>query len=134
MISVVVIGIVAAVLYPNFLSQVRKSRRSDAVQALAQVQQAQERWRANSTSYGTLSNIGVSGTSQGQYYTITTTTLTGSQSCNGTNYTCTTGNCFSATATAVTGKSQASDTGCTALVSKSISGCMENTPATCWSK
>lgn len=136
MIVVAVVGILAAVAYPSYMNQVRKSRRSDAVQALAQVQQAQERWRANNTAYGTLANIGVTSSSQGGYYTISTSTLTGSQTCNSAAYTCTTGSCYSATATAVSGKSQAGDnsgTDCTVLTTSNISGCMVNTPTACWS-
>ena len=51
MIIVAVIGILAAVALPSFLDSVRKGRRAEAVAALTQVQQAQERWRANNGSY-----------------------------------------------------------------------------------
>ena len=122
MITVVVIGILAAVAYPSYLNSVRKSRRSDAVAALAAVQQAQERWRANNTTYtATLSDLGISSaTTQGGFYTLS---LSGA---SGTGYT--------ATATAISGTSQANDTGCIALTARLSAGAVTNEPASCWSK
>ena len=51
MIVVAVVGILAALALPSFFDSIRKGRRSEAVAALAQVQQAQERWRANNATY-----------------------------------------------------------------------------------
>lgn len=131
MITVVIIGILASIAYPSYLSQVRKSRRSDAVQALSQVQQAQERWRANNTTYSSqLANtavspalpngLGVSATTSGGYYTLalSANTATG----------------YIATATAVSGTSQAGDTACTTLTVTVTNGSAVNTPTNCWSK
>jgi type IV pilus assembly protein PilE len=42
MITVAIVAILAAVAYPSFMEQVRKSRRSDAITALNAVAQAQE--------------------------------------------------------------------------------------------
>jgi type IV pilus assembly protein PilE len=100
MIAVAIVGILAAVAYPSFIEQVRKSRRADAIAALAQVQQAQERWRANNTTYtSTITDLAVSNPSSG-YYTLSI------------------GNAGSATAftaTATAAGSQASDAKCTSL-------------------
>jgi type IV pilus assembly protein PilE len=139
MVVVVVVGVIAAFAYPSYLDQVRKSRRSDAVAAIAQAQQAQERWRASTSSYtGSLSSLNLSSTSAGGYYTLSTTSIAGSQTCpDGTTKTCAAGSCFSVTATAVTGKSQQADTGCTAVVGTWLGACggaMSYTPAACWSK
>jgi type IV pilus assembly protein PilE len=128
MIALAVIGLLAAVAYPSFQSQVRKSRRSDAVQALMQLQQAQERWRSNKATYAASTaltaswptGLGQSGTSSGGYYTIA---ITGTP----------TATAYTATATAISGKSQASDTGCTVLTVSLTNGTTSNTPATCWS-
>lgn len=121
MITVVIIGILASIAYPSYLSQVRKSRRADAVQALAQVQQAQERWRANNTTYsGSISSLGVNATTAGGYYAIAVSSATTSS--------------YVATATAITGKSQASDTGCTPLTVTVANGTASNTPVSCWSQ
>lgn len=70
MIVVAVIGILAAIAYPNYTDYVTRSKRSDAKAALLQVQLAEEKWRANHITYGTLSEIGVSSISPNSYYTI----------------------------------------------------------------
>lgn len=135
MITVAIVGILASIAYPSYTSQVQKSRRSDAVQALSQVQQAQERFRANSPSYATTASLlttaspnglGLTAATAGGYYSISLST----NSATG----CTTSSCYSATATAVSGKSQASDTGCATLTTNVINGTATNSPANCWSK
>ena len=86
MITVAIVGILAAVAYPSYVDSVRKSRRSDAVVAITSVQQAQERYRSSNASYGTrfivsgsaLVGVGVAGdtnaatsyTSPGTYYSL----------------------------------------------------------------
>jgi type IV pilus assembly protein PilE len=51
MITVAIVSILAMVAVPAYFDQMRKSRRADAITALNQVVQAQERWRANNSSY-----------------------------------------------------------------------------------
>ncbi|WP_374088579.1 type IV pilin protein [Methylomicrobium lacus] len=70
MIVVAIVGILAGLAYPSYTEYVKKGRRADAKSALFQVQLAEEKYRANHTSYGTLAQIGVSDTSPNQYYTI----------------------------------------------------------------
>jgi type IV pilus assembly protein PilE len=70
MIVVAIIAIIAAVALPSYFGSVRKSRRADAIARISQVQQAQERWRANNATYGTLANAGVPSTVAGGYYTL----------------------------------------------------------------
>jgi type IV pilus assembly protein PilE len=86
MVVMVVLAVLAAVAVPTYQGQIRKSRRAEAVTFMSQVQQAQERYRANRTSYGDhfivtasgLNGIGVSGdanatdayTTSGGYYTL----------------------------------------------------------------
>lgn len=112
MIAVIVVGILAAVALPSFIDQIRKTRRSDAMSVLAAIQQAQERWRSNHASYaGELANtagsgvapngLGFASTTPSGYYTIA---LSGASPTG-----------FTATATAVSGKSQAQDSGCQRL-------------------
>jgi type IV pilus assembly protein PilE len=131
MVTVAIIAIIAAVALPSYQSQVRKSRRADAVAATANVQQAQERWRADHTSYtATLSDLGWTAApdtfyySDGGYYKITV------PSASATGYT--------VRATAVSGKSQASDTvggtSCTSLTVTVSNGNATPTPALCWSR
>ena len=101
MITVAIVGILAAVAYPSFIEQVRKSRRADAIAALAQVQQAQERWRANNPTYTTdlsATGLNVANPSSG-YYTLA------ASGASATGF----------TAIATASGSQASDAKCTAL-------------------
>jgi type IV pilus assembly protein PilE len=76
MITVAVVAVLAGVAYPSYTEYVHKARRADAKAALLKVQLAQEKYRANNTSYGTLAQIGVSSTSPDQYYTIAVTSNT----------------------------------------------------------
>jgi type IV pilus assembly protein PilE len=109
MIVVGVIGVLAAIALPSFLDSVRKGRRADAVAALAQVQQAQERWRANNSTYaddGKLTTappngLGLTASTPGGYYTIRI------DDANGAGYTL--------TAQAVSGTSQAADANCSTM-------------------
>jgi type IV pilus assembly protein PilE len=123
MIAMVVIAILAAIAFPSFQDQLRKSRRADGFAALALLQQAQERWRANNPTYtDTLSDLGItSATSNDGYYTIA---ITGTPTA--TSYT--------ATATAVTGESQANDSGCTTLTVTVTTGNADPEPDPCWNR
>jgi type IV pilus assembly protein PilE len=68
MIAVAIIAILARIALPAYFDTIRKGRRSDAVAAVAQAQQAQERYRANNSTYvtyfivssGNLTGVGVS--------------------------------------------------------------------------
>lgn len=136
MIVLTVIAVLAAITYPSFMGQVRKSRRADAVQAIGQIQQAQERARANATTYVTTTpnitaaqpgGLGLgSATSAGGFYSLTLAT-------NGAAG-CTTGTCYVANADAVAGTSQAADTGCTTMTATMTSGNTTYSPAACWSR
>ena len=121
MIVVAIVGLLASVAYPSYMNQVKKSRRSDAVAALSIVQQTQERWRANNTTYAaTPAALGLSATSAGGYYQIALASATGTG--------------YILTAAAVTGNSQATDTGCATLTVTVLNGNATNTPSGCWSK
>jgi type IV pilus assembly protein PilE len=54
MIAVAIIAIIAAVAFPSYQASVRKGRRADALAAMSKIQQAQERWRGNSSNYNTI--------------------------------------------------------------------------------
>lgn len=67
-IVLLVVGILAVIAYPSFMGQLLKTRRIEAIAALAQVQQAQERWRANHPTYAdALSTLGLSSPASGRY-------------------------------------------------------------------
>lgn len=73
MIVVAIIGILSAIALPSFIDSIRQGRRSDAIAALADAQLAQEKYRANNTTYGTLAAAGISASSPDGYYAITVT-------------------------------------------------------------
>jgi type IV pilus assembly protein PilE len=139
MIVVAILGILGAVALPSFLDSVRKGRRAEAVAALAQVQQAQERWRANNTAYTTalteLPNasppgLGLPATYPGGLYTISI------DAANAAGYT--------VSATAVAGTSQANDTNCSTMRVRLAGGNVQyggsaltnplTDPHRCWSR
>jgi type IV pilus assembly protein PilE len=49
-----VVVMLAVIAYPSYKEVIRKSRRAEAFTAIAAVQQAQERFRANKPTYGNL--------------------------------------------------------------------------------
>ena len=51
LIVLVIVGILAGVAWPSFREAVHKSRRADAMSALTEIMQAQERWRSNNPIY-----------------------------------------------------------------------------------
>lgn len=59
MIVVAIIGILASIAVPAYSEYVTRGKRSDAKSALLNVQLAQEKYRANNTTYGTLAQIGI---------------------------------------------------------------------------
>jgi type IV pilus assembly protein PilE len=74
MVTVVIVGILAAVAYPAYTSHVQRSRRADAVAFLSAVVQAQERYRTNRSAYGsTLADIEVTASSISKHYDVTIT-------------------------------------------------------------
>jgi type IV pilus assembly protein PilE len=103
MIVAVVIAILASIAYPSFVSQIRKGRRADAINVMSQVQQAQERWRANNQNYTDLAGLGLAGTTPGGYYAVTTAAGAGAEAAR--DY----------TVTATAQGSQTADTDCAAL-------------------
>ena len=121
MVAVVVVGILAGIALPSFQNSVRKARRADAVDGAAAVLQAQERWRANNPTYtATTSNLGVSSTTTGGYYTMA---LAGH-----------TATAYTLTFTPVSAKGQANDTGCSSMTVTVASGNPTYAPSACWSR
>ncbi len=95
MIVVVIVGILASIALPSFMDQMRKSRRTDALQSLRALQLAQERYRGNNPSYGTLAQISISADTPGGRYTLAVSNPTAVG--------------YTATATAKSGSSQTAD-------------------------
>jgi type IV pilus assembly protein PilE len=74
MVVLVVVSVLASIAYPAFAQVMRKARRGDAIVMLMNVQQAQERWRANSSRYGSLEEIGVPATTADGGYRLSIST------------------------------------------------------------
>jgi len=129
MITVAVVGILASVAYPSYVSTIKKARREDAIATLLALQLNQEKWRANNPTYTTtLTNLGyASGSTDSKdgYYTVAVSAATATT--------------FTATATPKTGTAQASDT-CTFTVKESgpdlatDASVSSATKRTCWNK
>jgi type IV pilus assembly protein PilE len=123
MIVVAIVAILVALALPSFRDVIRKSRRADAMNAIINIQLAQERWRVNNSTYGTLVNLGINAASPEGHYTMSVTGNTFS------NYTI--------VATAAGG--QASDkcgnftlTNTAGVIAKTVSG--SEAATRCWTK
>ena len=118
MITVAVVAILAAIALPSYQEQVRKSRRSEAISTLGELQLRQERWRANHPGYGTLAQItGSSSFNDAQpHYTFAV----------GDNPTATS---YTLTATPKAGSAQAGDR-CGVYTFSNTAGVMSKTAAT----
>lgn len=87
LITIAIIGILAAVGTFFYTGHLQKSRRAEAIHALYALQLAESRWRSNNTTYGTLAQVGtglyvasggINTTLSGRYsLTITGNTATG---------------------------------------------------------
>jgi type IV pilus assembly protein PilE len=130
MIVVIVLTVLAAVAYPTFVDQVRKSRRADAIAALNRVAQAQERWRANNPTYAKVNDAAPGDPPNGVLDPSTPSYKVEVPSHSSTGY----------TATATARGAQAGDTECTSLVLTMASGNLSYTStgsasdAKCWNR
>lgn len=110
MITLVIMGILAAVALPAYQGQVRESRRSDAQTALMQMHLSQENYRMQNVTYGNTADIAIPSS---DYYSFTVSNVSETT--------------FTLTATAKA--SQTSDTGCTTLT---LTESLVRAPASCW--
>jgi type IV pilus assembly protein PilE len=116
LIAVAIVGILAAIALPSYQREVRKSRRAEAQRVIGEIRMAQERWRADRPTYGTLADVGNPGTGN-PYYTFTVTNNTA------TTY----------TITATAAGAQTSDAeGATSCTPLTINNAGTKTPAACW--
>lgn len=115
-----IVAILAAIAYPSFADQMRRSRRVEAIAGLQQIQLLEEKYRVNHTTYGSLADIGAASTSEHSYYTFS---ISGQ-------------NAGSYTATATAQGLQAGDTKCATLSLAYATGTTSKTSTptgnTCW--
>ncbi|MBC7730211.1 MAG: pilus assembly protein [Microbacteriaceae bacterium] len=101
LVVLVIVGILAGVAWPSFREAVQRSRRADAMSALTEIMQAQERWRSNNPTYSaslTLPEPDWRTVSRDGHYTISLSDVTAST--------------YTAVATVVSTSPQASDSRC----------------------
>ncbi len=124
MVVLVIVAVLAALAWPSFINAVNRSRRSDAMSALAEIMQAQERWRANQPSYkATLTNPVLPGArtvSAGGHYDLSM--VAGSVTATG----------YQVRADVRTGSAQSGDSGCQTLQVEMAGGQVNYTPTACW--
>lgn len=119
MITVAIVGILAAIAYPSYTDYVIRSKRADGKAALLAIQLAEEKWRANNTSYtGELgaSGLKIGSTSPDQYYNLSITAS---------------GNTYTAKATPVKTDSVC---GYLTINEQAVKASEKADLATCWSK
>lgn len=75
LIAIAIVGLLMMVALPAYQDSARKSKRSDAFAAVSAVQLAQERWRANNSTY-TTNLAGDLKVNAPNLYTLTITTPT----------------------------------------------------------
>jgi type IV pilus assembly protein PilE len=122
MMTILILSIVTVTAIYLFSDQIKRGRRIDAVNALLSISLAEERYRSNNTTYGTLAQVwgGVTTSSEG-YYTLAVSNVTA------TSYTITaTGTGTQATDT------DSSGTACSTLTLTMSSGTITKIPAVCW--
>lgn len=139
MVVLAIVAILGAVAWPAYQDSVRKSRRSDAMAALSQLMQAQERWRSNRATFQQELSLlpgappGDPPRSAGGFYTLAI--VSGSASATG----------YTVKATVATGTSQASDLRCGSLTatmaggnvsysSATTGGTVNPSPDPCWAR
>ncbi len=136
MVTVMIVAVLASIAVPSYLSSVRKSRRTEARQALLDLAGREERYLATSTTYSQAgTDLGYSAlpaTTASGYYTIDIDAASfTAPSATATAY-------FKAVATPVAGKGQDKDSTCASLsvdsqgVQKSTDSSGADSTATCW--
>lgn len=134
MVVLAIAAMLTALAWPSFQDSVKKGRRSDAMASLAQVMQAQERWRSNNATYqSTLTALNMATTSPKGYYSLSV--VAGSADATG----------YRLQASVVSGTPQAYDTPCSSFfvemrngsityTSASSGGAANGNPDPCWVK
>ena len=121
MVTLVIVALLAAIALPAYQGSVRKARRVDAMDAAIGLQQAQERYRSNNTSYGaTLAVVSQPETSASSYYGLALSAVSAAG--------------YTLTLTGASGSSQASDSGCSTLTVTVSNGSPSLSPTACWSR
>ncbi|MDO9285357.1 MAG: type IV pilin protein [Aquabacterium sp.] len=121
MIAVAIAAVLLGLALPSFNDTVRRGRRTDAADMVVGVLHAQERWRGLNPVYSnSLTALNQPSTSVGGYYRMALSAATG--------------NGYTLTASAVSGKGQEHDGSCATLTVIVANGSPVYSPAACWSR
>jgi type IV pilus assembly protein PilE len=121
LVAIVIVAILSLLAMVIYSSQIRNSRRTDAVNTLFAIALAEESYRTTNITYGTLAQVygGVT-SSVGGYYTLAISNVAS------TAYTIT------ATATGDQTKDAQNGTSCSTLTYTMSNGTVTETPTPCW--
>lgn len=123
LIAIAIVSILSTVAVWSYNSYIRKSRRTDGISTLLGMSLAQEKYRMNNSTYGTLAQIwGGNSTSDEGFYTLSISNVTA------TGYT------LSATPTGDQANDTEDGTSCSPLTLTVSSGTITKAPAVCWPK
>lgn len=121
LVALSIIAIISAISLALYSGYAKRSHRADALSSLLSISLAEERYRSNNTTYGTLAQVwgGVT-TSPNGYYTLAISNV------SGTTYTI--------TATAVGNQTSDASNGvsCSTLTFTMNNGTITKTPSACW--
>lgn len=119
--AITIMAILSIIAINVFSQQGRKGRRIDAINSLLSISLAEERYRSNNTTYGTLAQVwnGVTTSTEG-YYTLSISGV------SATGYTIT------ATATGNQTNDSENGTSCTPLTLTLSNGAITKLPNVCW--
>ncbi|MDE2092485.1 MAG: prepilin-type N-terminal cleavage/methylation domain-containing protein [Burkholderiales bacterium] len=70
MIGVAIVGVLSSLALPSFEGPLQRARRTDVLVSMMLIQAAQERFRGNANTYGSLAEIGVTATSSAGHYLL----------------------------------------------------------------
>lgn len=120
-ITLLIVSILGLISTKMYSSYVLKSRRIDAINSLLSISLAEERYRSNNATYGTLAQVwnGVTTSSEG-YYTLSISNVSGS------SYTIT------ATAQGNQANDAVNSTSCASLQLAVNNGSSTKSPTACW--
>jgi type IV pilus assembly protein PilE len=121
MITILIISITAVTAIYLYQDKIKRGRRIDGQNALLSISLAEETYRSNNSSYGTLAQVwgGVTSSQEG-YYTLAISNVTA------TSYTIT------ATGTGTQTSDTENGTSCATLTLAMSSGTVTKSPSTCW--
>ncbi len=77
MVVVTIFAIISMIALPMYTDMVRESRRHDGASTLMSIEQQQELYRTNNTTYGGLGDVWTGNQTGGGYYTLAITNNTG---------------------------------------------------------